>query len=98
MRLNPFLWPVFWLYASACAVHECRRELMIDTDAPRDASPCGNADIDELVDTDDSYYYNCEWYCVEHSGECQQVQMSFGYISGWVQNPEVTTAECKTDE
>jgi hypothetical protein len=98
MRLNTFLWLTLWLYAPACAVHECRRELMIETDAPRDSSPCGNADIAELVDTHDSYYYNCEWHCVEYSGECQRVRMSIGYMDGWVQDPEVITEECKTDK
>ena len=43
------------------------------------------------------YYYNCEWYCVQYSGECQRVWITID-IGGWVQNPEVATDECKTTE
>ena len=92
------VWFLSWLISSGCSVHECRPELVVETEVSRDSSPCGNADFAELVDTDDDYYYTCEWYCVQYSGECQRVWITFGYMAGWVQHPEVDTDHCKTTE
>ena len=94
--ITAWLW--LWLTTSGCALHECRTDLIVDTETPRDSSPCGNADSTELVDTDDEYYYSCEWFCVQYSGECQRVWITLGYVDGWVQNPEVVTETCKTTE
>ena len=93
LSLFVLLWSGF-----GCTVHECRPELITNAQAARDSSPCGNADSTELVDTEDEYYYNCEWHCVQYSGECQRVWITFGYIGGWVQNPEVETDTCKTKD
>ena len=92
------VWLWFWAAGFGCARHECRAELIVEAEAARDASPCGNADSSELIDTDGEYAYTCEWFCVQYSGECQSVEITFGYIAGWVQHPEVVTNECKTTE